>query len=77
MKKLALLSFLVIVGIFSIMLISRQVDAQQAQGADDESKLTQIMDRLDKIESQLEEVLENQQQMFVEFRRGRYFTKRS
>ncbi|GEM_PF-3341886 len=79
MKKYAGIFAVSAIAILALALLSREVisQAQAQDAASENTQFSQLMDRLDKIESQLEEILENQQQTFAELKRGRYFTKRS
>lgn len=77
MKKSFLISGLFIL-ILAVALISfRNVWAQSNNQSSDAGDIQAIKDKLDKIESDIQVMLENQEKMFVELRRGRYFTKRS
>ncbi len=76
MKKIFLISGFLILILAAAFFSFRDVLAQSNQ-APETSDLQAIKDKLDKIESDLQIVLENQEKTFVELKRGRYFTKRS
>lgn len=73
MKKLTLVFSVLILISSAIIFFSQRVNAQTKEN-DSEKALAVITTRLEKIETQLETVLDNQQKMLVELRRGRYFT---
>ncbi len=74
-RNLLVFCMLLLVPIFIFMFANNNVNAQS--GLSTEQSLANISERLDKMESQLNLVLENQEKIFYELRRGRYFTKRS
>ncbi|MBI4970299.1 MAG: hypothetical protein HZC17_00450 [Candidatus Omnitrophica bacterium] len=64
-------SILVLIG--AIVFVAHEVKAQSKESSS-EGDLKKVLDRLDKIDTQLQLISENQDKMFVELRRGRYFT---
>ena len=77
MKKGFLISGFLIL-ILAVAFVSfKDVLAQSNNQSPDAADMQAVKDKLDKIESDIQTMLENQEKMFVELRRGRYFTKRS
>lgn len=76
MKKRFLISGLLIL-ILTVAFVSFRDVLAQSNQSPEAADLQAIKDKLDKIESDLQVVLENQEKTFVELKRGRYFTKRA
>ena len=78
MKKFIGISAFFLAVLFLLIFLGREGGAQSQSGDDKtQSDMAQIIERLDKIEAQLDLILENQEKTFAELQRGRYFTKRS
>ncbi|MBI4398055.1 MAG: hypothetical protein HY586_02900 [Candidatus Omnitrophica bacterium] len=77
MKKTVLLALLLVAAIFSSAFWGKAVAQSQAKAASVEDRLTSVSEKLEQIESQLNQMLVTQQEILEELKRNRYFTKRS